>query len=59
MKIKLNYVKTTRNFVNYESEQDFRSGDAICKLWIPIKEIETNIPGVYPDYIWIEIHGDA
>jgi hypothetical protein len=58
MKIKLNYIKTTRNFVNYETDQDFKLGEPVCRIWIPIKEIETNIPGVFPESIWIEVKGD-
>lgn len=58
MKIKLNYVKTTKNFVYYETNLDFTLGETVCRVWIPIKEIETNIPGVYPESIWIEVKGE-
>jgi hypothetical protein len=59
MRIKLTYVKTTKNYVAYQTEdQDFREGGTICKIWIPLGEIETNIPGVYPENIWIEINGE-
>jgi hypothetical protein len=60
MTVTVTYLKETKNYVNYESpDMDFSHEGIKLKLWIPKREIQTNIPGVYPPEITLTIGDDS
>ena len=61
MKLKLKWVKNTKNYACYETENvDFRFPyQIVMKLWIPFQEIQTDVPGQYPEFIEVRIMDDS
>lgn len=60
MTLRVRFVKETTNYVVYENaDMDFRTREIKVRMWIPREEIVTNIPGVYPDEIAIEVRSGA
>ena len=60
MIVEVKYVGDTKTYVKYETDgMDFTYPSVKAKFWIPKGEIQTNIPGVYPESIKIKIVDDS